>query len=174
MLTKMSYDIDGVLGDFGGHLLNYLNIKDKSPILKFGDQRIIDNIERVYDDKKFWLTIPQLVYNLPIRPHCYNTNRPVPAEWTLEWLWKCKFQYAELYCIGNKHEYYASKVEAFKQSGATHHVDDAVHNYEQLTEAGIPCFLLTHHYNKSVETNMRIDSLSDLPLALINHRTKTI
>lgn len=170
MITKMSYDIDGVLGDFSNYLLHYLDIPDKSPVLKFADQRIIDNIERVYDDKKFWLSIPQLVYSLPIPAHCYNTNRPVPVEWTYEWLWKHKFQYAEVYAIGGKHEYYASKVDAFRESGATHHVDDAIHNYEQLTEAGIPCFLLTADYNKSVETNMRIDSLSDLPLALIHHR----
>jgi hypothetical protein len=169
-ITKLGYDIDGVLAEFSEHFLRTFCPEDMSGPLEWSDPRFKDNFHKTYNNKEFWMTVPALVFpqDLPIKPHCYITARPIPNEWTMEWLWKNKFPYAPLYTVGED----KSKVEVFRESGATHFIDDALHNFAELNNAGIPCFLLTRSHNTSKETDMRVDSLRDLPMALINHRFK--
>lgn len=157
---KLGFDIDGVLAEFSGHFLNKYTPTDLSGPLHWDDERFKINFPKTYNDKEFWLSIPRMIYpqDLPLRPHCYITARPIPNEWTMEWLWKNGFPYAPLYTVGHD----GSKVEVFKQSGATHFVDDALHNYDELIAAGIPCFLLTRSHNESRDTPHRVDKLIDI------------
>lgn len=165
---KMGYDLDGVLAEFSDHFLKYFNFADKSPPSEWDDRRFRDNFHLTYGNKNFWMTIPPIVPKdsqvlkfLP--PHCYITARPIPNEWTMEWLWKMGFPHADLYTVGEKGE----KSEVFLKSGATHFVDDGLHNFDELSSIGVPCFLLTRPHNVSRETGMRINKFSDLPNAVI-------
>lgn len=164
--VKMGYDIDGVLGEFSDHFLNYFNINDKTPPKKWSDKRFKENFHLTYNNKDFWMTMPPTIdpNSLILMPHCYITARPIPNEWTMEWLWKNRYPYADLYTVGED----GKKADTFYKSGATHFIDDGLHNFDELNNLGIPCFLLSRSHNLDRNTDMRINNLKDLPKFVLN------
>ncbi|MCA9750027.1 MAG: hypothetical protein KC414_13035, partial [Romboutsia sp.] len=141
---KIGLDIDGVLADFGTHFLDYLNIEDKSPAKEWDDDRFVSNFHRIMDDENFWLTIPRLIepYSLKFKPVIYVTARSIPSEITKKWLLNNGFPDVPLISVG----YNENKIDSLKDTIDVF-IDDAVHNFEELNNAGIECLLMTRSHN---------------------------
>jgi len=148
------YDLDGVLFDFTGHFYKYLGLPDHEPVI-WDDPRIREHFHLIETDHEFWLTIPAYTNKLPYPPLGYVTTRPVPSWVSAEALWKAGFDYAPVYTGRDK--------TAYIPKGSVM-VDDAAHNFEELTAAGVKCYLLDKAYNQHVETDMRIYNLDEIKL----------
>lgn len=155
---RIGLDVDGIAADFSSHFLNFFDFEDKSPATSWDDPRFRKNFHRTYENKEFWLGIPTIndspYWVNHLRPSCYITARPIPNEWSMEWLWKNGFPYAPLFTVGEN----GSKVDLVREN-CDIFVDDAIHNFEQLTEAGLKCALMTRSHNLGYDTEFRIDSL---------------
>jgi hypothetical protein len=148
----MYYDLDGVLCDFVSHFFDYLSLPNHEPEI-WDDPRIIDNFHKIKNDYIFWLSIPPLIDSIPIKPTAYVTNRPIPSHISADWLWRHGFPYAPVATLKNKAEIIPAGSKM---------VDDAPHNYEELTAAGVHCYLLDKPYNRHIQTDKRIYSLAEI------------
>lgn len=155
---RIGLDIDGVLADFSAHFLDYYGFEDRSPASDWDDPRFRKNFHKTYSDKDFWLTVPSIhtatYWSKFIAPSCYITARPIPNEWSMEWLWKNRFPYAPVFTVGEN----GSKVDLVREHCDVF-IDDAIHNFEELTNAGLDCVLMTRSHNIGYDTELRIDSL---------------
>jgi|GEM_PF-4020910 len=161
---KVGFDIDGVLADFGNHFLNYLRFEDKSPPKEWNDSRFKNNFESIEDDALFWETIPAIPNSHLIRHLflskeiiCYCTARPLSmTEITKEWLWRNGFPYAEVINVGldgKKSTYLKGKVDFF--------IDDGFHNYEDLNNNNIICYLMSRSHNENIVIDKRVNDLTE-------------
>ncbi len=152
---RVSLDVDDVCLDFipsfeskfGVKLNNYWD----------GSYQMKEMLDKVKDDKEFWVNLP--VKNLPtFNPACYITSRSIPVEWTKECLEKNGFPCAPVYCV----PYNESKVELLKEHKCQIHIDDKVQNYQEITNAGIFCYLMDSPHNKwfNVPQHRRIYNLN--------------
>lgn len=157
---KIGLDIDGVLADFVGHLMEVTGNKGHVPE-HWNDPIVRREFDKVKKDENFWKNIPPLLKreDIPFEPHCYITARSISSEVTQEWLDRHLFPKASLYCVGVGE----SKVEIARQSGITHFVDDSYSNFLELSRAGIFTYLYTAPYNKKYDVGYkRISSLKEL------------
>lgn len=156
---KIALDIDGVLADYGKHLLDYLNIKDKTPPIKWNDSRFIENFDKIKDDKQFWLTIPVLTppQDIKFDFECYVTARPISSEITALWLKKNGFPDKEVFTIGHNQ----SKVNILQEQKIEIFLDDAIHNFTEINKTDIICFLFDSTYNKEIRTTLRVYDMDD-------------
>lgn len=157
---KIGLDIDGVLADFTGHLMNINNTPDHTP-KHWNDPIVRKAFELVKKDPNFWLGIPPLLTreDIPFEPHCYITARSIDSEVTKEWLHKHGFPTAPVYSVGNGE----SKVKIAKEAGIDLFIDDSYENFLELNAAGIFTYLYTAPYNVKYEVGgQRIDRLIDL------------
>lgn len=152
-------DIDSVLGDFGKHFLDYLDIPDKTPAKEWNDPRFRDNFHRVRDDWRFWLTMPTLTPPSDIKflYDYYFTARTVPSWVSKVWLDRNDYLDVPVHTVGHD----GSKVDIMKSLNVTLMLDDAIHNFEELNDNGITCFMFTRPHNESYKTEMRCDSMAD-------------
>lgn len=159
---RAGYDIDGVLASFGEYFLEYLNIEDKSPFTTWDDYRITEHFHKLTFDYKFWLTMPKLIEaeDLPYEPYMYVTARPIPSRITAQWLKFNNFPTAKVITVGVN----GSKVDTLKAHNIDIFFDDAEHNFKELNEAGINCYLITRTHNKNVQTDKRIDDLKNFKI----------
>jgi uncharacterized HAD superfamily protein len=155
---KVGWDIDGVLADFGKHFLSHLNLPNHPPT-DFYDERFTKNLHRVANDVQFWINIPPIIKpsDITIPIHCYCTARSIPTEVTAYWLWKHNFPTSPIFSVGEG----GDKVKILKALGITHFIDDAIHNFIALNEAGIKCFLMTRSHNTHISTNLRVDTIEE-------------
>jgi hypothetical protein len=164
--TKIGLDIDGVLANFtlAWHRL-YPEISP-TPNTWFLDDKIHDRLNSMRDNNilnDFYLNIEPYLdsINLPFKPHCYITSRPVPREITEEWLKKHKFPHNNVFSL----DILTSKVSAAKESGLEVFVDDSYDNFIDLNNAGVKTYLYSQPWNIMYDVgDLRIDSLNDLPL----------
>ena len=151
---RVSLDVDDVCLDFipsfeskfGVKLNNYWD----------GSYQMKEMLDKVKDDKEFWVNLP--VKNLPtFNPTCYITSRSIPVEWTKECLEKNGFPCAPVYCV----PYNESKVDLLKEHKCQIHIDDKVQNYQEITNAGIFCYLMDSPHNRwfNVHQHRRIYNL---------------
>lgn len=156
---KVGLDIDGVLADFNNHIFYYLKIEDKQDPKEWDDKRIVENFHKVEGDINFWLSMPSLIQPkiLDFIPVIYVTARPIANEISKKWLTIKGFPEAEVITVG----YNNSKVEALKGK-VDWFVDDALHNYEELTKEGINCALLDRPYNQSERVKNRIFTINQV------------
>lgn len=147
------YDIDGVLADLDRYLISYMKY-ESHPVETWDDPRIHLGLRHVWEDDEFWLTIPPLVEELPLDPTGYVTARSGRQVYLTEmWLWKHGFPHAPVI---------SAKVKSTVIPKGSIMVDDSPHNYLELTEANVNCFLMDKLYNRNIETDKRIFNLSDL------------
>ena len=155
-------DIDGVVADFNTHFLEYLNFEDKAPAREWEDPRFKNNWKLIADDEKFWTTIPfiketrSLIKRDRIRGFC--TARSCPSQVTREWFRMNGIEDMPIITVGLN----GKKSDYLNQVGCEIFVDDAVHNFEDLNNNGIDCYLLTRSHNIYYETTKRINKLKEI------------
>jgi hypothetical protein len=158
--NKIGLDIDGVLGDFVGHLCATFGKPEHMPT-HWNCPFIRTNFDKVKKDAKFWATIPTLINpeDIPFEPHCYITARSIDAKVTQEWLDSNGFPMAPLYCIGVGE----SKEEVALKSGVEIFVDDNFENFRCLNAAGVSTYLMDTSYNRYYNVGYkRIKSLKEI------------
>lgn len=166
---RIGLDIDGVLAAFvKGWMKRYDDIKEIPKSWNF-DPLIMERFETMRETGElddFFLSLEKLIdpWELPFKPHCYITSRPVDNHITVEWLKRNEFPTKNnVYSVPLK----ASKLEVAKKTGVDIFVDDAYHNFVQLNEGGVKTYLLTRKHNKSFDVgDLRLNSLKDIPLVL--------
>jgi hypothetical protein len=163
-LKRLGCDIDGVFADFEQYFLKYFELPDHHPS-DWKDSRFSDNMWKVTDD--FWRGCPPIesakLLTYPVTLYC--TARNCPDNIIEEWLSKHGFQQAPIYNVGLsgvKSKVLRGKCDVF--------VDDAYHNYLDITQSGIPCYLMTRPHNTKHDVgNMRVDDLLHLQNILLTN-----
>lgn len=165
-LPKIGLDIDGVLADFSlaWHKL-YPEISPR-PNTWFWDDKISERFATMRSNgtlDEFYLNIEPLLKpeDIPFKPHCYITSRPVSKEISELWLEKHGFPRARVISLNLG----TSKVEAAKKAGVDIFVDDFYMNFVELNAAHILTYLYTQPWNVMYDVgDLRIDSLNDLSI----------
>lgn len=156
---KIGLDIDEVLADWVGHWTK-LHGQEVPETWNF-DRNIRKKFQSLSENKDWWLSIPVKTEpsEIHFEPHCYITSRPIPLEWTQEWLDKNGFPTTPVYSVG----YGESKVEIAKKVGLDIFVDDRFENFVELNKAGICTYLFDAPHNQRYDVgHKRIKSLSEL------------
>lgn len=157
--NKIGLDIDEVLADFVGALMDRFPDKIKERSIYWNDTVLHECFAQVRDDENFWLSIKPTIKELPFEPHCYITSRSVNKEITQKWLDMNGFPHAPLYAMKQGE----SKVEAAKKSGCDVFVDDCYEHFIDLNRNGIFCYLFDAPHNRRYDVGFRrIKSLSEL------------
>lgn len=148
---KVGLDIDDVIGDFSNHYFDWLNL-DKTPATTWEDARFVNHFSKIKDDVDFWLSIPFLITadELKFKPNRFVTARGIDSEITKKWLKGGAFENIPVYTV----PFNASKVDFVK--GVDVFVDDALHNYFELNDNGINCFLMNRSHNEKKDSNCQI------------------
>lgn len=149
---RIGLDIDEVIADWVGAYMQKYNLTTRPVFWNFS-RELGEHFQTLKDDKEFWLGI-QPKFNpdqLPFEPHCYITSRPIPTEWTEQWLQDVGFPSRPVYTVGLN----MSKIEAAKQSGLDVFVDDRYENFVELNAAGICTFLWDAPHNKRYNVGAR-------------------
>ena len=158
-MRKYWLDVDGLIASFCSHFWNYLNLPDHDAT-EWNDSRIRDNFHLVAEDLNFWFSMPAMNTGIdPRRVAGYITTRPISSEATKTWLHMNKFPMRSVITV--KHG--GSKGEILKNIKDAVLVDDGAHNYEDCVKHGVECYLYDTTYNRHIETDKRIYSLSELP-----------
>lgn len=97
--------------------------------------------------------------DIPFEPWCYITSRPVKTEVTEVWLQMHGFPKRPVITVGSN----MSKLQAFRDSGATALIDDKYETYEEFSRNGELCFLFDAPHNRRYDVGFkRIKSLKQL------------
>lgn len=151
-------DLDGVCFDFDSHFLKWLNLP-KHPAESWDDRRFVDNMSKVAYVDEFWLSIPRLfdpkILSFKIEGYC--TARSCSVEVIKESLNINGFPIAPIINVGfdgNKGEALFGKCDIM--------LDDAIHNFNQINEYGVLCYLMTRHHNLSYDVGkFRVNSMRE-------------
>ena len=145
---KIVLDVDDVVADFIGHYQNTFNVKlNKYWSSSYG---IKGNLDKLKEDKEFWLNLPKL-RNVPFEVHAYVSSRSIPVEWTQEWIEKNGLPCAPVYHV----PWDTSKVELLKKIGCDILIDDKYANFQEVTKAGMFCYLMDAAHNKHYNVGHR-------------------
>lgn len=155
---KIGLDIDEVIADWVGSWTERHGLTP--PEFWNFDINFQNKMEEVKKDKDFWMNIKPLINpkDLNFEPHCYITSRPIPTEWTEEWLSVNGFPTVPVYTVGVGE----SKVEIAKKSGIDIFVDDRFDNFVELNRAGICTYLMDALHNRRYDVGYK--RINDLKL----------
>lgn len=150
---KIGLDIDEVVADFCNHFFNYLGL-DSTPATDWDDERF-DLFDKIEKDMDFWMSIPALYHQDEINfiPQCFVTSRPISSKYSKEWLQKAGFKNPVVFTVGlegSKYQY-VKDLDLF--------VDDAPHNFKELSSKGCNVLLMDRPHNKHIFTPKRIYNL---------------
>jgi uncharacterized HAD superfamily protein len=153
-------DIDEVIADWVQAYMDKYGLEERPVFWNF-DKEIGEKFRQLKEDKDFWLGVPPKIdpNSLPFEPTCYITSRPIPTEWTEEWLQKNGFPARPIYTVGVD----MSKLEAAKDAGIDIFVDDRYENFVELNRAGICTYLMDAPHNQRYDVgHKRIKNLKEL------------
>jgi len=160
--VRIGLDIDEVLCDWVGDWTEMRGLP--IPSSWWFDREIMEKFESMEKEGKldeFYLGLKPLIKpnDIPFEPHCYITSRPVDTKVTEEWLAMHGFPARPVFTCGvNK-----SKVEIALEQKLDIFVDDAFHNFKQLNNAGVCCFLMNTPINQRYDVGFkRIKSLKEI------------
>ena len=153
---RIGLDIDDVIADTITRIMEYKGWT-KRPA-SWNDPRFSEELfSQLAVDKGFWMSIEPLVSDLPFDPCCYVTSRSIPEEWTKEWLDKHLFPAAPVISTHGQ-----SKVDVLKKLNVDIFVEDNYHNFVEINQAGIFCYLFSRTHNDQYEVgHRRIRTLHD-------------
>ena len=160
---RVFLDVDGVLADFAGHLIQYYDeVEDKdTSVTTWADERIVKHFHLTKNDVNFWLSIPPLIdpndINFPIAGYCTARLGNVPEGITEIWLRENGFPSAPVWLTDTNE----SKVPMLLEMCVDIMLDDAPHNFRELNAAGIKTCLMDMPYNRDYKTNLRVDSIQE-------------
>jgi len=155
---RIGLDIDEVLADWVGAWCKECGI-ERPEVWNF-DRNMSAKFAISAKNKDFWLNIPMKTppSAIPFEPHCYITHRPIPTEWTEQWLDKNGYPAAPVYTVdkGHKHEVaIREELDAF--------VDDSFDNFVELNSNGILCYLFDAPHNRRYDVGFkRIFNLNEI------------
>lgn len=158
---KLGLDLDDVLADFCGGLIEHGFITERPISWKF---MVKDQFYRILEqlDDKFWLSLKPLAVNsvLPVEPTCYITKRMHCSKETItEWLHINNFPIVDVHLVKD-HE---SKVGIAKEVGIDVFVDDNIDTFKEMNRSGILCYLMDAPHNRRYDVGYkRIGSINDL------------
>lgn len=157
VLTKrIGLDIDNVIADFSTAWTERFGPIDME-CWNF-DRHIASKFRLVENDKDFWMSIKPLISpaDIPFEPCCYITSRPIPNEWSEEWLDANGFPQSPVFTVND------SKLPLVKEH-CDWFVDDRYENFAELTLNGGCCFLMDAPHNQRYNVgHKRIKSLKNL------------
>lgn len=178
---RVGFDLDGVLYDFGGSVRRYLDYIGRPYGFKGGEPE-----PHTWNFFKYWkmdtTEFVQIcndgvdagfIFHGPVRQGAVAAMRAVKEmghdiviitdrqfgsrpekshSATRMWLEFHEFPYDELVFSANKT---IVQTDCF--------VEDKLENYDAITAAGTPCFLITRPWNARKDKRVRIDDISDYP-----------
>lgn len=156
---RIGLDIDEVLCDFVSEWVRLFN--QHIPTSWRFDRDIKSKFEKMKHDKSFWISLPVKTNpsDIHFEPVCYITSRPIPVEWTEEWLDLNGFPAMPVYSCDSGE----SKVEYAKNEKLDIFVDDRYENFVELNQNGICCYIFDAPHNQRYDVgHKRIKSISDL------------
>ena len=158
-IPRIGLDIDGVLVEFSGGYNKHFGTP--SAVWWNWDPKFKERFSSISNKKYFWDKLERKCdpSTIPFSPVCYITDRPIPVEWTIEWLYRNGFASVPVFTANSK----KSKADIAKEQHLDIFVDDSYINYEAMNDAGICCYLFdcTHNRRFSVGAR-RIHSLVEL------------
>ena len=149
-MLKVGFDLDDTIAGF---TQGYINRFGKFPKKNWCITRNVNNI--LVNEKAFWLCLP-ILRKPDFEPTLFCSARVNNSRWTKQYL-KQNGLNGKLYQVNG---YYASKVDVLKDKKIDVFIDDAIHHFEALNKAGIPCLLIDAPHNQGYETPYRIFSLN--------------
>lgn len=166
-VPRIGLDIDEVVADFVSAYCAKYEITNTPELWNF-DRELPKRFETLKDDRDFWMSIKPRIdpSSIPFEPHCYVTSRPIPTEWTEQWLSKNGFPTRPVFTVGHDQ----SKVKVIQEQGIDWFVDDRYENFVELNCAGTCCFLMDAPHNRRYNVgHKRIKTLKELPLFCMSH-----
>lgn len=160
--ARIGLDIDEVLADFVGGMMNKYPTTMKTRAVYWNDYELIRNFPEVSGDLEFWSGLkPKLdPESLPFEPQCYITSRPVPTVVTEKWLADNKFPKAPVLTVGQEIK---TKVEGAVSQKLDLFVDDCYQNFVELNKNKICCLLYDAPHNQRYNVgHKRITSLQEI------------
>lgn len=167
MIEQFAIDVDGVISNFSQGFIEraeYLGYKNFPvdwtviPAWDFGvDPKIWGDVwNDIQDDPKFWMDL-DVMQRISFTPLAYITIRPIDYV-TEAWLFRFGFPTAPVITLRHGE----AKSKALKQIGAKFYIDDYLKNYEEITNAGIQCFLQDRPWNREFNAGSdRVLSVAD-------------
>jgi len=160
---RIGLDIDEVICDFTEGWAREHGV-DERPTCWNYHRNMGKEFKKMKEEDKldnFYLSLRPKIRpeEIPFEPCCYVTSRPVSTEITERWLEMHKFPGSKVITVGIDN----SKIEALKNEGVEVFVDDAYHNFLEMNNAGILCYLLDAPHNRRYNVGYkRIKSLKEL------------
>lgn len=180
--VKWALDIDGVLCNFFGGLLDYsekLGMRHLFPLDSSELREWLgpeEHFREVYShcikDKDFWVSLRPIsssVWSLAesnsYGPDMYITGRVVPTEWTEEWLKAHGFPEAPVVTVGHCENFKAMdrKLEVLKENDILFYVDDYGETVKGLLENGILCAVFDASHNQDYDLP-RVENIAEARL----------
>ncbi len=157
---RIGLDIDGVLADWVGAYCNRYNILETPESWNF-DRNIKERMKQISTDKDFWMNIKVKTNQteIPFEPVCYITARPIPNEWTMEWLDNNKYPVAPVYTVDNGNNKYDIAIK----ENLDIFVDDNFDTFADMNSKGLLCYLFDAPYNRRYDIGTkRVVSLKEI------------
>lgn len=141
-------DLDDCIFDFYKAYENKFGIKCSD--YWNGDYCMCENLEKLKDDKDFWVNMP--LKNRPsFEIDYYVTAREIPIEWTREAIAKNNLPTAQIFTL----PWNASKIEKLKELKCDVFIDDKYSTYKECQAAGIFCYLMDSSTNRYYDVGHR-------------------
>lgn len=157
--NSIGLDIDGVIADFVGAMMNKFPNELKHRPIYWNDPILRKLYKEVINDNDFWLNIEPMTLELPFEPTCYITSRVISNEITQTWLDKNGFPTAPLIQVSNN----VDKYKVAKEKNLDMFVDDNFEVFSTMNRNGLLCYLFDAPYNKRYDVGFkRISDLKEI------------
>ena len=174
---KIALDVDGVVCDWWGGIIatgKTMGLRDSLPRHPkwvsewYGRGSAFNKVwDVVKADRAWWMSLKPIkgaLASITFTPHLYITARPIPAQWTIDWMNANGFGPTCRRVAPSRGE---SKAQTMMREGAHFLVDDkpdTVAEVNAIPDAGLYAFLMDQSWNRLYEDGgSRIRSLSEVP-----------
>lgn len=158
---KLWLDLDGVIFDFEGELLKWLDLPADNHPNDWNDPIFRHGYEKIKHIPDFWQCMSPLIQpsdiKYPIAGYC-TSRSTCPNEITQEVLDRYRFPTAKLINSGSE-----PKSKFLLEEGCDIMVDDSIENFVDCQSNGIACYLMSRPHNMKYNVgHWRINNLQEL------------